>query len=128
MNIKTLDSYFSQYIRLRDANDEGYCQCCTCLKWYKWNNMDAGHFISRMFKSTRWNEKNCNPQCKSCNRFQSGKQYEHGLWINQKYGKDTAEIILIASKKTSHLTGFELKALGDHFRNEVKRLKKEKGL
>ena len=28
--IKKLDAVFSKYIRLRDADQEGYCRCATC--------------------------------------------------------------------------------------------------
>jgi hypothetical protein len=60
--------------------------------------MDAGHFISRRFEATLFDERNVNLQCIKCNRFENGNQYEHGLRIDKKYGPGTAEKILIKSK------------------------------
>ena len=65
---KELDKWFSLYIRLRDATDEGLVQCFTCGKvsHYK-SGMQNGHFQSRKHLSTRWSETNCQVQCVGCN-------------------------------------------------------------
>jgi hypothetical protein len=47
---KELDKWFSLYIRLREATDEGLVQCFTCgnVNNYK-VGMQNGHFMSRQF-------------------------------------------------------------------------------
>ena len=72
---KELDKWFSLFIRLRNATDhEGLCQCftCGCVKYYK-KGMQCGHFQSRSFLATRFDEENCQPQCVGCNMFKQGE-------------------------------------------------------
>ena len=59
------DKYFSLFIRERDK-DKG---CVTCGKFT--DNKDCGHFLSRRFESTRFDEKNAHGQCQKCNRLGS---------------------------------------------------------
>lgn len=97
--MKKADRYFSEYIRLRDADSSGMVRCITCEKIVAWNDCDAGHFIDRSHKATRYDERNVNAQCKTCNRFQSGRQYEHGKAIDLKYGDGTADELLQLSRQ-----------------------------
>lgn len=97
--MKKADKYFSEYIRLRDADHMGYAECITCGKRAHISEMDAGHFIDRSHKATRYNEQNVNAQCRTCNRFQSGRQFEHGIAIDLKYGTGTANELLQESKQ-----------------------------
>lgn len=53
--------------------------------------MHCGHFMSRRFPATRWDEENCNAQCAGCNMFGNGEQYKYGLAVDLKYGVGTAE-------------------------------------
>ena len=85
------DRYFSEYIRLRDSDQNCNAICITCRKVAHISEMDAGHFIDRSHKATRYEEQNVNAQCRACNRFQSGRQYEHGIAIDLKYGAGTAD-------------------------------------
>lgn len=96
--MKKADRYFSEYIRLRDANSAGVVSCITCGQIVPYSECDAGHFIDRSAKNTRYNEQNVNGQCQRCNRFLGGRQYEHGRAIDLKYGPGTAEQILTQSK------------------------------
>lgn len=95
---KKADRYFSEYIRKRDTDYRGLGQCITCGQWKPYDKLDCGHFISRRFGATRYDEKNANAQCSKCNRFQNGNQYEHGKAIDKKYGEGTADELLQKSK------------------------------
>lgn len=86
-----LDKYFSEYVRRRDADKNGVVRCCTCNTPHHWKDIDAGHFVSRDRKATRWDKKNVHPQCQYCNRFRSGEQHKHGLYIDKRYGAGTAQ-------------------------------------
>ena len=61
--VKRLDTVFSLYIRLREADNE-MVECFTCgkISHYK-KNMQCGHFQSRSSYSTRWDPNNCQVQC-----------------------------------------------------------------
>jgi len=95
------DRLFSLWVRQRDAVD-GVCRCVTCGTPHPWRSIHAGHFISRGKEATRYNERNCKPQCVSCNTFNQGRQFEYSLYLDKKYGKDTALVI-------KHLSGMECK-------------------
>lgn len=128
MTETTVWNHFSKFIRLRDANEKGYTRCCTCGSFHFWKEMDAGHFMTRNRKSTKYDEKNVHAQCAKCNRFQSGLQYEMGQYIDQKYGKGTADSLTQKSHMYCKRTRYDLQVLGTHYREEVKKLKKAKGL
>jgi hypothetical protein len=118
---KTLDKWFSLYIRKRDTNgasNSGFC--CTCGRHITFETCDCGHFISRDRIATRWNEHNAHGQCRACNRFQSGKQYEHGLHVDKVHGKGTAEKLLWKSKAPVNFSEEEIKAMSKRFRLIVK--------
>lgn len=89
----TLWRLFSEYIRRRAADAAGLCFCVTCNKPRHWRDMDAGHFISRRFKGTKFDERNVHPQCTSCNSFQQGNQFEMVRYIEQRYGVGTAQLL-----------------------------------
>ena len=104
--IKKLDLIFSKYIRISNADKNGYCTCVTCGKKGYWEKdiIDAGHFISRTAFSTRWDERNCKPQCRYCNRFRSGMQYAFSKYL----GDNLAEELYNKSKEVTKFTTYDL--------------------
>ena len=78
---RKLDDVFSIYIRLRDSDDKGFCRCISCGKIQHWEDVDCGHYVNRSHMGTRYSERNCNAQCRHCNRFMEGniQNYRKGL-------------------------------------------------
>lgn len=70
---KELDKVFSQYIRQKAADKEGFVLCYTCGVKKHWKEMQNGHFVSRVYLATRFEEGNVRPQCVGCNVFGGGK-------------------------------------------------------
>ena len=126
---KELDKWFSLYIRLRDATDEGLVECFTCGKvaHYK-KGMQNGHFQSRKFLTTRWDTKNCQVQCAGCNVFKYGEQYKFALNLDAKYGDGTAESLEILSKQLWKISRVEYEDFIFYYKSLVEKLKKEKGI
>ena len=124
--IRKLDKIFSEFIRLRDSDDNGICRCISCGKPHHWKEMDNGHFISRRHMSLRYSEKNCNAQCRYCNRFDESNfiGYWHGL--TDKYGEGTENTLYAVKHASYKLTKFELRVMIDHYTELVKELKKQK--
>lgn len=60
-----LDRVFSEYIRKRDTKD-GYFICISCGRRLPYGQADCGHYINRRHLATRWDEENCNAQCRKC--------------------------------------------------------------
>jgi hypothetical protein len=126
---KELDKWFSLYIRLREATDEGMVQCFTCGKVAHYKaGMQCGHFQSRRFLSTRWDEKNCQVQCVGCNMFKSGEQWKFGMKLNAKYGVGTSAELEYVSKQSLKLKRYEYEEEIAYYKKIVDKLKKEKGI
>lgn len=96
---KRLDDIFSIYIRLRDADDNGYCRCISCNKIIYWadKNTHNGHFEGRRKNNTRYSEVNCNAQCCSCNSFNEGKKGEYKEALINKFGIDKVNMLALKS-------------------------------
>ena len=125
---KELDKWFSLYIRLRDS-ENGLCQCVTCSKvsYYK-SGMQNGHFQSRRFMATRYDEQNCAPQCVACNMFRGGEQFKFALWIDSKYGDGTALELEYKARTTVKFLRVDYEDKISYYKDAVKNLKKEKGI
>lgn len=126
---KKLDEIFSQYIRLRFSDNNGVCHCITCGKPFFWTNIQNGHYMSRRHHSTRFDENNCRPQCMPCNVFLHGDIQKYRRSLIDELG---AEIVdMIETKAWNVVTKISIadyQQLINHYTEEVKRLKKEKGL
>jgi len=125
---KELDKWFSLYIRLRDASDEGLVQCFTSGRVYHYKEIHAGHFISRRCLATRWCEINVQPQSAKDNLFGQGEQYRFGLNLDAKYGEGTAEELELKSRQTVKLSRVDYEDKISYYKDAVKNLKKEKGI
>ena len=125
---KELDKWFSLYIRLRDASDEGLVQCFTSERVYHYKEIHAGHFISRRCLATRWCEINVQPQSAKDNLFGQGEQYRFGLNLDAKYGEGTAEELELKSRQTVKLSRVDYEDKISYYKDAVKNLKKEKGI
>jgi hypothetical protein len=96
--MRRADRAFSYYIRQRDADDGGTCECPTCGRLAWWKDFDCGHFVSRRFMGTRYEEQNASAQCRRCNKWGSGEQYKHGKYLDEKWGPGTADALVILSQ------------------------------
>ena len=125
---KELDKFFSLYIRLREATSEGLCQCFTCGKvaHYK-KGMQCGHFQSRRFMATRYDERN-QIQCVKCNMFEQGKQWQFGLNLDAKYGLGTAEEMQFKARQIQKFSRVDYEDKITYYKAAVEKLKKEKGM
>ncbi len=117
--IHKLDRLFSLYIRQRDSV-KGKNTCFTCGKIEKIERLHAGHFMVRQRMATRWSEINVQPQCPSCNTFNSGRQAEFGIALDEKYGKGTARKLIDKSYTLKKYDIGELETLIAHYEALVK--------
>ena len=127
---KELDKWFSLYIRLREANEYGLCQCFTCgvVRHYK-DGMQNGHFQSRKHLATRFSEDgNCEVQCIKCNIFDSGQQYLFSLRLDEKYGEGRAEELEHLARTTLKISRAEYEEQISYYKKLVENLKEEKGI
>tara|TARA_X000001382_G_scaffold110644_1_gene87250 strand:+ start:243 stop:617 length:375 start_codon:yes stop_codon:yes gene_type:complete len=113
--IKKLDRIFSEYIRKRDSDNNGYAKCISCDKKQHWKEMDAGHFRSRKYMSTRYDEQNVFIQCRYCNRFNQGSIYEY----SRALGVELSEKLYLKSQETKKHSIFELEELIEHYKSKI---------
>jgi len=121
---RRLDQIFSQYIKLRDCIN-GRGQCFTCGELFPIEELDAGHFRSRKYNSTRYDEKNVALQCKKCNRFNSGEQWRFGRDLDDKYGEGTALALTKKAHEIKQFTVQELKDLYAFYKFKVEHMEEE---
>jgi len=116
-----VDKPFHEYIRRRDAdNNTGYCNCISCEKKVHFTETDAGHFISRQHLITRYDERNVHAQCRKCNRFEYGRQYEYSLAL----GSELSDELLQKSRSILKMSDQEWQELYELFKNKLEELKK----
>ena len=125
---KELDKWFSLYIRLRDCDDNGMVICFTCGKiaHYK-SGMQCGHFQSRRFMATRYNERN-QIQCVKCNMFEQGMQWQFGLNLDAKYGLGTAEELQLKARQTFKMMRIDYEEKITYYKSVVNKIKLEKNI
>lgn len=121
--IEKLDNVFSMFIRLRDSNANGTFRCISCGRILPFEQADCGHYINRKHMSLRFSEKNCNAQCRSCNRFDEGNIQGYRRGLIAKYGESTVILLEAMKNETNKLSEFDLKAMIDHYRKNVEVLK-----
>ena len=77
-------------VRMKAADDFGYCQCVTCGKVDHYKAMQGGHFIPRGRTILKLYEPNIQVQCASCNCW-GMKQAHYVLryreWMVDYYGE-----------------------------------------
>lgn len=121
MNLTALDKAFSIFIRKRDSIN-GIVKCISCGKLVPWKESDCGHYINRKHMSTRFDEQNCNAQCRSCNRFDEGNMEGYRAGLIAKYGEGTPENLYIKKFNTVKLSQVEINLMTKHYIQKAKQL------
>lgn len=89
---KELDKLFSIYIRQKFSNKDGSATCYTCgQRKESWKQLQCGHFISRQYLATRYEENNCRPQCAGCNLWGGGKPLDFEEKLKKELGAKIVE-------------------------------------
>lgn len=127
-HIDELDKVFQFYIRLRDAMPGGYCKCISCLKIVPFDKIQAGHFRSRRFMSTRWSELNVNGECFACNCMDGDHLLDYRKNLIKKIGENKVEWIEAYSHDTRKWDDFELVLMIKDYSKKCVQLSKEKGI
>lgn len=128
MNDNKLWKVFSEYIRLRDADKNGYCKCITCGSMRPWKEMDCGHGIPRQHKATKFDTKNNHAQCKKCNGFEGGMRERYKEAVDRLYGAGTWDRLQVMARTVCKRGQIEIDAMTMFYRNEVAKLKKQKSI
>lgn len=115
-------------VRLRAADENGYCSCVTCgvTKNYK-DGIQGGHFIERSKSPTKLRDENIHPQCAYCNAAMGkfGKStvaYTYYQYMVNLYGDEFVEELIQESKKEWKWFKPELEERLEEINREIKQL------
>lgn len=125
---RKLDEVFSLFIRLRDAMPGGVFRCISCGQIKPIEQADCGHYFSRTHMATRYSERNCHAECRSCNRFKADHLDGYRRNLIHKIGQQEYDLLQYQHNQTYNYSDFELRELIKHYQVKVKELKQEKGL
>lgn len=112
-------------VRMKAADDDGYCQCVTCGVNRKWNDgMQGGHFISRTYTATKLIEENIHPQCHTCNGPNAKNgfiQTRYTLYMTDMYGRDFVDELVRIKGNTKKWTRDQLADLKADILERIRR-------
>ena len=126
--VKKLDRVFSLYIRLRDAMPSGFVRCISCGKIKRFEDVDCGHYFSRTHMATRFDEDNCNAECRSCNRMSADHLIGYRKNLVAKIGLNRIDRLDVLAHSQKHWLDSELEEKIRYYTAEVRRLTQEKGI
>ena len=108
-------------VRLKASDDNGYCSCVTCgvTRHYK-DSMQGGHFIGRKWTATRLLEENVHVQCSNCNGPQRGAPIPYTLYMEDTYGREFVDELLVKKHQTKKYSRIEIMDLIADLRQRVR--------
>ena len=111
-------------VRMKAADDNGYCSCVTCGDTMKWNEgMNGGHFIDRGHTVTKIMEENVHPQCNACNSPNANKGLVIGrytIYMQDMYGHDFVADMLNTKGQTKKYYRDEVLEIIEDFKDQIK--------
>lgn len=112
---------FQKLVRLRGTDQYGMLTCCTCGKrGPAGRDFDAGHWIGRAKSAVVFDERNCHPQCVTCNRFTGGDvSARYAKFMLTHYGEDVMDELILLGNQPTTWTREELAELNVSFREEL---------
>ena len=128
MKTSKADKYFSLYIRLRDADENGIGTCVTCGLKKHIKGLHCGHFIGRQHQSTRFDEMNGHCQCAGCNTFNEGRKAEYEHYLISRYGEQEVNLLKLRGQSTCKRNKLDLDYLTVYFKGKAVELSREKGI
>ena len=116
---KKVWALFSQYIRQKYADKNGYESCYTCGKVLPWKQMQAGHGIGGRNNSVLFMEEVVRPQCAGCNLWGGGKYSIFAEKLIKEYGSKRYAEFVFESNKIKPFKIYELEALMDIYKRKL---------
>lgn len=81
---KLADKLCSEWVRRKKADWKGENNCYTCGIKKHYKELQAGHYVSRIYTNTRYYEENLRPQCYSCNVMRHGNMDEFAIRLERE--------------------------------------------
>ena len=71
---------------------------------------------------TRYEENNCAPSCRSCNRFKEGNKDEFTLFLVKTYGQEILEELNQKKHMITKMDVYSLNLIADEYKTKLKAL------
>ena len=104
------------------ASKNGYANCVTCGVNKPWQELQGGHFISRVKTAHKLLEENIHPQCGKCNGYLRGNMVAYTLYMEDMYGRDFVEELLETQNQTKKYSRPEIEDIKENLKKELKEL------
>ena len=120
------DKIMSIYIRLRDClkttNTTELGKCYTCGNTFHFDDLQNGHFESRRFNSTRFDENDCRIQCYSCNVCLNGNYIEYTKRLINEIGQDGVNRLHDKARTNKRFKAVDMLEIQQYFIGKIKDL------
>ena len=120
--VADMDKIFQYWVRLRDSMPGGYCRCISCGQIKSFDQIQAGHYMSRKHMSVRWSPLNCNGECVFDNAYNGDHLIGYRKNLIKKIGEEKVEWLEAESKRTKKWSNFEIKLLVKYYSKEILQL------
>ena len=112
---------FSEYIRRRDADENGMVKCFTCPKIMHWKESQAGHYMSQSLGLwTVFLETNVHNQCGACNLYKRGNPTVYAVELMKRYGPHILEELQAQRKENYKINRAEYEELIEKYKGLLK--------
>lgn len=118
--------WFSKYIRLRDADKNGFSRCVTCGLMRSWDKLQAGHFIPGRKNAVLYCEIGVNSQCYVCNITLKGRWPEYMRFMTDKYGHETVNKLLERSRSVVQMSAVDHMEVAEKYQEKFNSLFNER--
>lgn len=113
----------SKYVRLREADENGYNRCVTCGITKHWKELQAGHFIPQARgNAIRWDIRGIHPQCHRCNINLGGNGAEYTFYMLDRYGRGIVDDLRRVAATTRIMRAADYEAIIDDMATRLARI------
>ena len=119
-----------ELVRLKAADDNGYCRCVTCGISRQWNDqMQGAHFIGRGRTSTKLQAgaahvvENVHPACSGCNKFYHATTLgvlAYRRYMVDMYGEGAVDELEALSRTVKKYNRAEVADIKSDFQAQIK--------
>ena len=120
---------FSKWVRLSNADSDGYVWCY-CGKKIHWKESHASHLIPGRGNAILFDERGVYPSCMQCNIFKAGNLLEYMKFLERKLGVAEAiklrDELLIQSKQIKKMRIADYNDITEIYKEKIKNLQGHK--
>jgi hypothetical protein len=120
-------SWFSKYIRAKEAGASGLARCVTCGTPKHWKELQAGHWLPGRHASVLFDERNCHPQCYHCNVGLKGNPIKYYHFMEELYGKRIMDELESLDRQPKQLKTWELLEIAQKYKELYEELAENRG-